>query len=54
MLAVIGEAIIDLIVAPDGHVVARPGGGPYNTARTTGGLGLSPVSSAACPRTADP
>ena len=37
---------------PDDHVVARPGGGPYNTARTIGKLGLAPVSSAVCPRTA--
>jgi fructokinase len=43
MLTVIGEALIDLIVDPDGHVVARPGGGPYNTARTIGRLGLAPV-----------
>jgi hypothetical protein len=31
MLTVIGEALIDLIVDPDRHVVARPGGRPYNT-----------------------
>jgi fructokinase len=31
---VVGEALIDLIVAPDASVDARPGGGPYNAART--------------------
>jgi fructokinase len=43
VIAVIGEALIDLIVAEDGKVTARPGGGPYNTARTLGRLGMAPV-----------
>jgi fructokinase len=34
-----GEALIDLIVAPDGTVEARLGGGPYNTARAVARLG---------------
>jgi len=49
VIAVIGEALIDLVVDPggehdgnggDGSVVARPGGGPFNTARTLGRLGV--------------
>ena len=39
MIVVAGEALIDLIVAPDGSVAANPGGGPYNTARTIARLG---------------
>jgi fructokinase len=39
MIVVAGEALIDLLVAPDGQVSARPGGGPLNTARTIGRLG---------------
>jgi fructokinase len=38
---VVGEALIDLIVAPDATVDARPGGGPYNAARTLARLGTS-------------
>jgi fructokinase len=41
MIAVTGEALIDLVVDPDGHVAAQPGGGPFNTARTIGRLGLA-------------
>lgn len=43
--AVIGEALIDLVVSDEGPgaeagaVVARPGGGPFNTARTLARLG---------------
>jgi fructokinase len=40
MIVVGGEALIDLILHADGRVVAIPGGGPYNTARTLGRLGL--------------
>jgi fructokinase len=29
-----GEALYDLVVAPDGAIAAHPGGGPFNTART--------------------
>jgi fructokinase len=39
VIAVIGQALIDLVAAPDGTLAARPGGGPYNTARTIGRLG---------------
>ena len=39
MIVVAGEALIDLLVGPDGHVSATPGGGPLNTARTIGRLG---------------
>jgi fructokinase len=39
MIAVAGEALIDLVVGTDGQVNARPGGGPYNTARTLARLG---------------
>lgn len=40
MIAVIGEALIDLVVDEAGAVVPRPGGGPFNTARTLGRLGV--------------
>jgi fructokinase len=43
MIAVIGEALIDLVADPDGRITARPGGGPFNTARTIGRLGLAPA-----------
>jgi fructokinase len=43
MIAVTGEALIDLVVDPDGRVAARPGGGPFNTARTIGRLGVAPT-----------
>jgi len=39
VIAVVGEALIDLLVDEAGEVVARPGGGPFNTARTVGRLG---------------
>jgi len=39
MIVVIGEALIDLLVRPDGRVEATPGGGPFNTARTIARLG---------------
>src|SRR5712691_10820395 len=42
-IAVIGEALIDLIVGPDGDVAPRLGGGPLNTARTLARLGVPPV-----------
>jgi fructokinase len=38
VIAVIGEALIDLVADPSGSLAARPGGGPYNTARTIGRL----------------
>jgi fructokinase len=40
VIVVGGEALIDLIVTPDGGLTANPGGGPFNTARTIGRLGL--------------
>jgi fructokinase len=43
VIAVIGEALIDLVVGGDGRADARPGGGPYNTARTLARLG-APVA----------
>lgn len=39
MIVVAGEALIDLILHPDGRLTAVPGGGPFNTARTIGRLG---------------
>ena len=43
MITVTGEALIDLGVDHDGGIRARPGGGPFNTARTIGRLGLAPA-----------
>lgn len=40
MIVVAGEALIDLIVAPDGALRAAPGGGPFNAARTVARLGV--------------
>jgi fructokinase len=34
VIVVAGEALIDLVVGPDGQLAAHPGGGPFNTART--------------------
>jgi fructokinase len=42
MITVVGEALIDL-VRLDGQIAAQPGGGPFNTARTIGRLGLAPA-----------
>lgn len=42
MIAVIGEALIDLVIDHHGQIRALPGGGPFNTARTIGRLGLAP------------
>lgn len=39
MIAVVGEALIDLITGPGGGVRAVPGGGPFNVARTISRLG---------------
>ena len=40
MIVVAGEALIDLLVHPDGRLAAVPGGGPFNTARTIARLGV--------------
>ncbi len=40
MIVVAGEALVDLIVRPDGQLVPVAGGGPYNTARAIGRLGV--------------
>jgi fructokinase len=39
-VAVAGEALIDLVAGADGRVVAHPGGGPYNAARTMARLNV--------------
>ena len=39
-LLVVGEALVDLIVSPDGGLEAVPGGGPFNLARTAARLGV--------------
>ena len=41
MIAVTGEALIDLVTEHDGRIAAQPGGGPFNTARAIGRLGLA-------------
>ncbi len=38
MIVVAGEALIDLLIDPDGGVRAAMGGGPFNAARTIGRL----------------
>ena len=43
MITVTGEALIDLVIDGDGSPRPRPGGGPFNTARTVGRLGLAPA-----------
>ena len=43
MIAVAGEALIDLVVSDGGRADARPGGGPYNAARALARLG-APVT----------
>jgi fructokinase len=39
VIAVVGEALFDLVVTPDGQVDARMGGAGYNTVRTVARLG---------------
>jgi fructokinase len=41
MIIVAGEALIDILVLPDGDLRATLGGGPFNTARTIARLGGS-------------
>jgi len=43
MIAVTGEALIDLVTDSDGCITPQPGGGPFNTARAIGRLGLAPA-----------
>ena len=38
MIVVGGEALVDLVIDPDGAVIAKLGGGPFNAARTIGRL----------------
>jgi fructokinase len=38
VIAVVGEALVDLVVAPDASVTAALGGAPFNVARTCGRL----------------
>lgn len=40
MIVVAGEALVDLIVQPDGRLVPVAGGGPYNAARAIARLGV--------------
>ena len=39
MIVVGGEALVDLVIDPDGGVTAKLGGGPFNAARAIGRLG---------------
>lgn len=39
MISVIGEALVDLVITPEGSVEAALGGAPFNTARACGRLG---------------
>ncbi len=41
MIVVAGENLIDLLVDEDGNVLASPGGGPFNVARTIARLGMA-------------
>jgi fructokinase len=41
MIHVIGEALVDLIVSPDGSISAVTGGGPFNLARAAARLGAN-------------
>ena len=41
MIVVGGEALVDLVIDPDGAVTAKLGGGPFNVARAIGRLGSS-------------
>lgn len=41
MVTVAGEALVDLVISPDGAVEAALGGAPYNTARAAARLGAS-------------
>jgi fructokinase len=43
VIVVAGEALVDLVLEPDGQAATHLGGGGYNAARTLGRLGLQPV-----------
>jgi fructokinase len=43
VIVVAGEALIDLVVSPGGEVAARPGGSPFNAARSLARLGAEPT-----------
>ncbi|MDQ6816329.1 MAG: PfkB family carbohydrate kinase, partial [Actinomycetota bacterium] len=43
VIAVAGEALVDLVLERDGRTTAHLGGGPFNAARTLGRLGLRPM-----------
>lgn len=40
VITVVGEALVDLVIEPDGSVTAALGGAPFNTARSCGRLGV--------------
>ncbi len=40
MIVVVGEALVDLVIEPDGAVTAALGGAPFNTARAVARLGV--------------
>lgn len=42
-VVVAGEALVDLILRPDGSLAAAAGGGPFNAARTLARLGIDTV-----------
>jgi fructokinase len=43
VIAVAGEALVDLVLESDGRTTAHLGGGSFNAARTLGRLGLRPL-----------
>lgn len=43
VIAVAGEALVDIVLEPDGRTTPHLGGGPFNAARTLGRLGLHPT-----------
>jgi fructokinase len=43
VIAVAGEALVDLVLEPGGRATSHLGGGPFNAARTLGRLGLRPL-----------
>jgi fructokinase len=49
-MAVVGEALVDLVVGADGAITAMPGGAPFNVARACARLGAPAVLVAAISR----